>query len=267
MRPDSSPQPADTTLRRRTIVALLVAASAVVATLGTAGGERPAEAQPVVPREHRVVVFSDSVGLGARHAIPDAFPPDWEVNVVGEPARFVEQLENGPCFWTLTGERCDVRFRLAASPHWFGDHAVVAAGYNYPYWDPARFDASVDSIVRTLTNAGVKHVYWVTLREVAPQYVSPAAWREVQPYSWYFPEVNDRLESAVHRHTNLTLIDWAAAANRPGITYDAIHLNQTGAALYARLIEQAVSANLGPPERPSNSARALDSPVQSLHGS
>ena len=126
------------------------------------------------------------------------------------------------------------------SPQWFGDHVVIAGGYNYPYWDPQRFDRSIDSIIATLTNAGVKHVYWVTLREVDPQYISGAAWRQVQPYYWYFPTVNDHLEQALARHPNLTLIDWAANANQPGLTYDAIHLNTTGAALYSNLIRSTI---------------------------
>lgn len=226
----------------------VVAVALVTASAGVTAHAEPGDPGTVgnvveaVPRAQRVTVFSDSVGLGARASIPAAFPPSWEVNVVGEPARFVEQLENGPCFWTLTNQRCDVRYRLAANPDWFGDHVVIAAGYNYPYWDPARFDRSVDSIIDTLTAAGVKHVYWVTLREIDPQYISASAWRQVQPYYWYFPEVNDHLEAALDRHPNLTLVDWAAHANQPGLTYDAIHLNPTGAALYARLVREAVDA-------------------------
>jgi hypothetical protein len=183
------------------------------------------------PREHRVAVFADSVGLGARQSIPNAFPPDWEVNVDGDPARFIEQLETNY-----------VKPRMSSNPDWFGDHVVIAAGYNYPYWDPERFDRSIDSIITTLTDAGVKHVYWVTLREVDPQYISGSAWRQIQPYYWYFPTVNAHLERALDRHPDLTLIDWAAVADQPGLTYDAIHLNTTGAALYASLIRSTVDA-------------------------
>ena len=78
------------------------------------------------------------------------------------------------------------------------------------------------------------------LREVDPQYISGSAWRQIQPYYWYFPTVNDHLEAALARNPNLTLVDWRAAANRPGITYDAIHLNTTGAELYSNLIRQAI---------------------------
>ncbi len=188
-------------------------------------------AQPATaaPASQRVLVVSDSVGLGAKTAIPDAFPAEWEVNVVGTPAMFVEQLENSY-----------VKPQIALSPWNVGDHVVIAGGYNYPYWDPERFDRSIDSMIATLTAAGVEHVYWVTLREVEPWFVSPSAWRGVQPYYWYFPTVNEHLERALLRHPNLTLIDWAAAAARPGITYDAIHLNSTGAALYSGLIADAV---------------------------
>jgi hypothetical protein len=38
----------------------------------------------------------------------------------------------------------------------------------------------------------------------------------------------------------LKLIDWAAVADRPNITYDAIHLNTEGAALMASLVKDAV---------------------------
>jgi hypothetical protein len=218
------------TSARRLVAVALGAASLLASTVAIAGTPQAATATGV-PREHRVAVFADSVGLGARTAIPNAFPPDWEVNVDGDPARFVEQLETD-----------FVKYRLAVSPHWFGDHVVIAGGYNYPYWDPERFDRSIDSIITTLTNAGVKHVYWVTLREVDPQYISGSAWRQVQPYYWYFPTVNAHLERALARHPNLTLIDWAANANQPGLTYDAIHLNTTGAALYSNLIRSTVDS-------------------------
>jgi hypothetical protein len=62
----------------------------------------------------------------------------------------------------------------------------------------------------------------------------------VQPYYWYFPTVNDHLRAAVVRHPNLSLIDWAAIADRPGLTYDAIHLNTFGASEYAGNVARVV---------------------------
>ncbi len=188
-----------------------------------------AEVAHAAPPEHRVTLFSDSVGLGAAAALPGAFPADWQVNTIGTPAYMVEQLRDRHVIPTLM-----------SNPSIIGDHVVIGSGYNYPYWDPARFDRSIDSMIGTLTDAGVDHIYWVTLREVKPEYVSASAWREGLKYSWYFPTVNEHLERAVERHPNLTLVDWAAAADQPGLTYDAIHLNPTGAALYSALIADAV---------------------------
>ncbi len=208
-----------------TVVAALLVAVATVAP-------RVAETAVAAPPEHRVTLFSDSVGLGAAGALPRAFPADWQVTTIGTPAYMVEQLRDRHVIQTLATNRSVI-----------GDHVVIGSGYNYPHWDPARFDRSIDSMVETLTAAGVKHIYWVTLREVKPQYVSASAWQGGLKYLWYFPTVNQHLERAVQRHPNLTLVDWAAAADQPGLTYDAIHLNPTGAALYSSLIANAVMNN------------------------
>ncbi|NNE12511.1 MAG: hypothetical protein HKN41_09755 [Ilumatobacter sp.] len=174
-------------------------------------------------------MFTDSVGLGAKDALPRAFPADWQVRVDGTPAEMVGEMEHN-----------FVRPRLATNPEWFGDHVVIAAGYNFPYWNHDRFVREVDSMIETLTAAGVKHVYWMTLREVKPQYISASAWRQIQPYSWYFPDVNVLLEQALERHPNLSLVEWRHVADQSGITYDAIHLNPTGAALFSSIIRQMV---------------------------
>lgn len=209
----------------RPIRSLLLAVATACTVLVSAVALDTPVVGAIAPTSQRVMLVTDSVGLGTRGVLDDFFPPDWDVSIVGQPASFVEQLESN-----------FVRPNLFRA----GDHVVIAGGYNYPFWDADRFERSVDSIINTLTQAGVKHVYWVTLREVKPQYVSSSAWRQVQPYYWYFPTVNDHLEAALSRHANLTLIDWAAAADRPGITYDAIHLNRDGAELYSSLIRRAV---------------------------
>jgi hypothetical protein len=178
------------------------------------------------PPSQRLYVVTDSVGLGAEPWFPGAFP-GWDVLLDGDAGEFTETMA-----------RKYVAPRAAAGQ--LGDYAIVATGYNYPFWDPARFDRSIDEMISTLEAGGVRHVLWVTLREVKPQFVTPAAWRQVQPYYWYFPTVNDHLEAALSRHPNLSLIDWAAVADQPGLTYDAIHLNPTGAALYTSIARQAV---------------------------
>ena len=213
----------------RRAIAFGVVLAAAAATLGVTSsvGAEPGVTESA-PAEKRVYVVADSVGLGAKAALPNAFPADWQVVLDGTPALFVEQLES--------------KYVRSVPQSLLGDYGVVAGGYNYPFWDPARFDRSIDSIIQAFEDRGVEHVFWVTLREVKPQYITAGAWDQVQPYYWYFPTVNDHLERALERHPNLTLIDWAAAADRPGITYDAIHLNTVGAQLYSSLVRQAVDA-------------------------
>lgn len=197
--------------------ALLVMAASLAISLAE---PTPAPAQAATA-DQRVFMVSDSVGLGAKTAMPKAFPAGWQVTVTGKPALFVEQLVS--------------QYVTYQSTSLFGDHAIVAGGYNYPYWDPARFDRSIDLMVSELLRKGTKRIFWVTLREVKPQYITASAWQGVQPYYWYFPRVNQHLRDALVRHPQLSLIDWASIADRSGLTYDAIHLNTTGAAEYSTL--------------------------------
>lgn len=203
-----------------------VALLSISPAIDSVGAAPPAPSD--VPAAQRVYMVADSVGLGSAGAIQRALP-EYQVTLDGTPALFVEQLESK---W--------VRTRMATNPSVFGDIAVVAGGYNYPFWDPARFDRSIDSMIAALESAGAKHIIWVTLREVKPQYISAGAWIQVQPYYWYFPTVNEHLRAALLRHSDLSLADWAAVADRPGLTYDAIHLNPTGAALYSETIAEEV---------------------------
>jgi len=233
----------------RVIGALGVVVAAVLASAGPAvsvGAEPVPDHTEAAPRDRRVYMVTESVGLGARAAMPVAFGPDWQVTIDGTPALFVEQLESK-----------HVRARMSTDPSVFGDVAVVAGGHNYPFWDAARFDRSVDSIIAALREAGVQRIYWVRLREVKQQYVTPSAWRQVQPYAWYFPEVNQRLESALQRNPDLYLVDWTAAADRSDITYDAIHLNSVGARVYSELVRDTVLVTANSPHRNSISTVAV----------
>ena len=172
----------------------------------------------------RVYMVTDSVGLGAKNAVPAAFPAGWQVTrrrnagavrrAVGEQAR---QNPDGH-----RPRRCSAT--TPSSP----------AATTTRTGTPTGSTESIDSIIAALLEqAGVKHIFWVTLREVKPEFISASAWNQVQPYYWYFPTVNDHLRAAVARHPDLSLIDWAAIADRPGLTYDAIHLNTFGASEYA----------------------------------
>src|SRR4051794_5336596 len=208
-------------VRNRCAGAVLVMALAAtgLAPLALAA---PAAAAPATA-DRRLFMVGDSVLLSAQAALVQTFA-GYQLTIAGHPAIFTE----------------DAAALVPASAASIGAVAVVATGYNYPYWDPARFDRSVDLMVANLERAGAKRVIWVTLREVKPQFVSPGAWAQIQPYSWYFPTVNEHLRAAQARHPDLVLADWAAVADRTGITYDAIHLNTAGGALMADLIQSEV---------------------------
>ena len=158
--------------------------------------------------------------------MPAAFGPEWQITLDGDAGEFTETLE--------------IEVRAPAD----GQHAVGVRRLRdrrrrlqLPVLGPGAVRSQHrHAWCATLLEAGVKHVFWVTLREIKPQYVSPGAWRQIQPYYWYFPTVNDHLEQALARNPSLSLIDWAAVADQPGLTYDAIHLNTPGAALYSAIL-------------------------------
>ena len=112
-------------------------------------------------------------------------------------------------------------------------------GYNYPFWDPP--GSTARSTASSHARAGRRQVRLLGDAARGQAAVHHAgAWTQVQPYYWYFPTVNEHLRAAVARHPDLSLIDWAAIADRPGLTYDAIHLNTFGASEYAANIARVV---------------------------
>ena len=73
----------------RAATRLLLAVSLVAGAVAVSVADDPGVVE-AAPRSQRVLMVSDSVGLGAKTALPAAFPSSWEVNVVGTPAMFVE---------------------------------------------------------------------------------------------------------------------------------------------------------------------------------
>ncbi len=208
---------------RWAVVAALAIGMLSAPTASSASPPRP----EVTPAALRLFMVSDSVGLGAVGPLRQAFS-GWQVTITGEPGLFTEQLTT--------------KYVQPQPLSVFGDSAIVATGYNYPYWDPPRFARSVDQMVATLLAKGVQRVFWVTFREVKPQYYS--SWNSLSAtyktlYSAY-PSANDQLRAALGRHPEMSLIDWASIADQTGLTYDAIHLNPTGASKYAYLAANTV---------------------------
>jgi hypothetical protein len=183
-------------------------------------------------RPRRATVLVDSVLLSGASALRSR-RRCWAVGMLGRPALMVGIAERE------LRERSQLVARLV----------IVGLGYNslwergrrrYGLW-ARRFDSEARKLLRTLGRLGARQIVWVTLREPTWRTVPPQARDELGQYSWYFPYVNERLRRLDRRRDDLVLADWARASDRPGLTYDSIHLNSEGAALMARTIWEAVS--------------------------
>ena len=104
-----------------------------------------------------------------------------------------------------------------------GDNVVVAVGYNDP---EDQYAANVEDAVRALTAAGVKHIWWLTLRAARHPYVT----------------MNDDIEQVAARHPQVSVIDWNLySRSHPNwFQDDGLHLLNRGAAAMATLIHKAL---------------------------
>jgi hypothetical protein len=205
---------------------------------GPPGPDTPAPASTGLPIDpswpKTLTLLTDSVTLGVRTTLPAALP-DWNVEVVGRPALMVKQVV--PEF-------------LKNKPH-VGSVVVIGVAYNslfeknrrnYDRW-AAIWDKEAERLLSDLRARGAKKFVWVTLREPSPEVVTDRGRSQYELYAWFFPYVNERLHALVQRHPEITLADWEAVSDKPGLTYDLIHLSAAGAKLMTRTITDAV---LGP---------------------
>jgi hypothetical protein len=197
---------------------------------------RGADRGPYWAQRRRMSVLVDSVLLGGLPALRGA-KPCWRVHGRGRPALMIR---------AATAELRRDRPRIARV-------AVVGLGYN-SLWErhrrnfhtwAKRFDREANSLLRTLARLGAKQFVWVTLREPTARTVPPDARDDLGQYSWYFPYVNERLHRLDRRRDDLVLADWAEVSDRPGVTYDTIHLDPSGAKLMARTIRGALYREAG----------------------
>jgi hypothetical protein len=184
---------------------------------------------PTLVGAKSMTVLTDSVLLGARQAFVGALSAaGWQVDYRGHVAM------------TLKQEIQDLR--KATTP--LGAAVVVGLGYNtswqrnranYKAWSD-QFDRDAEDLITTVRQRGAQTIVWVTLREPSPDVIPRAGRAEYRQSAWYFPYVNERLHALQQRHPDVLLADWAAISNRPGITYDTIHLNPDGARLMINLV-------------------------------
>jgi hypothetical protein len=217
-----------------TRVRILLLAAAVFCLLASVVATAPAAGPPwAAPK--RMTVFVDSVLLGGAPALRSAMP-DWHVNVRGRPALMIR---------TANAE-------LRASGDAVSPLVVVGLGYNslwerdrrnYGVW-ARRFDGEVRALLTTLRRHGAKEIVWVTLREPSRGMVSPSGREQYRDYAWYFSYVNARLRRIARHRDDVVLADWQAVSDRPGLTYDLIHLNPRGASRMAKVIEDTVRGEI-----------------------
>ncbi|MFM7068540.1 MAG: hypothetical protein ACKOYM_03675 [Actinomycetes bacterium] len=183
-----------------------------------------------------LTLITDSVGLGARQALPAALP-GWKVDVRGRPAVMMKVIS--------------AELRAQRQP--VGAVTVIAVGYNslwgrdranFDAWSK-KFDREADELVATVRKLGAKKVVWVTLREPIDAVIPPDALAAANKYRWYFGYVNERLTALAQRDPALALADWSAVSSTtPGLTYDAIHLRPVGARLYSETVKAAAGIPL-----------------------
>ena len=228
---------------------LSLAASSVVLALVVAlgSGAGPSETVSAAPnarwcpvdpewpywrRQLRLTILVDSVLMSGKRAITAAHqchPISWR----GRPAWMIKHAAS----------------EIGSSRRRVTPLVVIGIGYNslfqrnrrrYNYW-ARRWDREAAWLLRVLRRKGARQFVWVTLREPTPRTVPRHAVGELRYYSWYFPYVNERLRRLDRRRNDVVLANWARVGDRPGITYDSIHLNARGGALMARTIKRTVA--------------------------
>lgn len=139
-------------------------------------------------------------------------------------------LEVAPCR-RVEGESCPidgvrppsaVQLIQSLGPS-LGDNVVVAVGYNDP---EDQYAGNVEDAVQALTAAGVKHIWWLTLRAARHPYVT----------------MNEDIEQVAARHPQLSVIDWNlySRSHPDWFQDDGLHLQNRGAAAMATLIHKTL---------------------------
>jgi hypothetical protein len=181
----------------------------------------------------QLVVVTDSVLLGATPTLVKSLS-DWRVTIVGRSALMIRNAVEA----------------LRQQPGATAPVIVVGLGHNsvweqdrknFETWS-ARFDKSVEGLLAFLRQRGAQKIVWLTLREPTPDLLPKTDGSLVQyrEWCWWFPYVNERLRAIKRQHPDMALADWTAVARRPGVTYDAIHVNVQGAQLMTALIRVAI---------------------------
>jgi hypothetical protein len=215
-------------------VLIAAAVAATLALVVTAGG-----AARSTGLQH-VTLIGDSVA----DAIAQTDPA---VAIVGQGVDV--DLEVAPCR-RVEGEGCPYQgvrppsvVQLAQSMGAkLGPNVVVSVGYN-DFED--QYATNLEDALAAFKAAGVKHVWWLTLRAAHHPYVT----------------MNDDITAAAQHHPELSVIDWNvySRSHPDWFQTDGLHLLYPGALAMATLIHKTLAADgiAAPPPRVTTSTLPL----------
>jgi hypothetical protein len=195
--------------------------AALLALLVTASGAQTAGAQAGARDLQHVTLIGDSVA--------DAIPGDSQavailrqgidLDLEVEPCRRVDQ-ESCP----INGVRPPNVVQLVKTMgSKLGPNVVVSVGYN-DFED--QYAGNIETALAAMKDAGVKHVWWLTLRAAHHPYVN----------------MNDDIVNAAKNHPELDVIDWNvySRSHPDWFQDDGLHLLGPGSEAMATLIHQTL---------------------------
>jgi hypothetical protein len=202
------------------------AASAVAVLLALVLAQLLAQPAAPAPPRPRVTVIGDSVATALLY-VPEArrylaAGLDLRLDV-----RVCRRLVGDSC-WHEGQQPPNVLDAVAASGRRLGRVVVIDVGYN-DY--PDQYPAGIETVMQSLTRAGVQKVVWVTLRERHGMY----------------PPINASIRAAAKRWRQIVVADWNAySRSRRWFADDGLHLNPSGAMGLARFLRPTVVASACP---------------------
>ncbi|HVU76653.1 MAG TPA: putative Ig domain-containing protein [Gaiellaceae bacterium] len=197
---------------RRGLTCIAVAAVALAASISASGAGTQLQ---------HVTVIGDSVadGIGvdtrAEALLGQGVDADFEL----APCRRLEG-ESCPVNGVRPQNAVDLIHSLGSK---IGPNVVVAVGYN-DHED--EYAGNVEDTLAALKAAGVKHVFWLTLRAARHPYIT----------------MNADIAASAAKHPELTVVDWNlySRSHPEWFQADGIHLKNIGAEMMATLIHKAL---------------------------
>jgi hypothetical protein len=198
----------------RGAIAAFVALAALIAAAAS-----PARSTGV----QHVTLIGDSVA--------DAIPGDYSASLIVKQGIDLD-LEVAPCR-RVEGEGCPIdgvrppsAVQLIQSlGSRIGPTVVVAVGYN-DFED--QYAGNIEDAIDAMTAAGVKRIFWLTLRAARHPYLS----------------MNDDIAQAAAKHPQVTVVDWNvySRSHPDWFQTDGLHLLGPGAEAMATLVHKSLLA-------------------------